>query len=173
MITSVLRYGLVMILLILLQVLIFNNIQFSGYINPYVYIMIILLLPAELPQWGLLVTAFLTGMAIDLFSGSPGMHASATVMAAFVRPYILGLISPRDGYDTGSSLSMANYGIKWFIIYSASVVFIHHLVLFYLEVFRFDEFFRTLLRVILSSFFTLAFIFLLEFFRKGKSGTRI
>jgi len=173
MINSVLRYSLVMILLILLQVLIFNNIQFSGYINPYVYIMIVLLLPTALPQWGVLITAFITGMAGDFFSGSPGMHASATVLAAFARPYILGLLSPRDGYETGSSLSMANYGIKWFIIYSASVVFIHHLVLFYLEVFRFDEFFRTLLRVILSSLFTLAFIFLLEFFRKGKSGTRI
>lgn len=173
MINSVIRYGFVSILLVMLQVLFFNNIQFSGYINPYVYIMIILLLPTELPQWVVLVAAFLTGLIIDFFSGSPGMHASATVMAAFVRPYILGLISPRDGYETGSSLSMANYGIKWFLIYSTSVVFLHHLVLFYLEVFRFDDFFRTFLRVILSSLFTLAFIFLLEYFRKGKSGTRI
>lgn len=173
MINSVLRYGFVMVLLIMLQVLLFNNIQFSGYINPYVYIMIILLLPTELPQWVVLVMAFITGLIIDFFSGSPGMHASATVLAAFTRPYILELISPRDGYETGSSLSMANYGIKWFFIYSTSIVFIHHLLLFYLEVFRFDDFFRTLLRVILSSFFTLAFIFLLEYFRKGKSKTRI
>ena len=173
MINSVLKYSFFIILIILFQVLILNNIRFSGYINPYIYIMIILLLPTELPQWGLLLTAFVTGLAIDFFSGSPGMHASATVLAAFARPHILGLISPRDGYETGSSLSMANYGIKWFLLYSASVVFLHHLVLFYLEVFRFDDFFRTLLRVILSSLFTLAFIFLLEYIRKGKSKTRI
>lgn len=173
MINSILKYGFVMILLILLQVLLFNNIQFSGYINPYVYIMIILLLPTELPQWVVLVIAFITGLVIDFFSGSPGMHASATLMAAFARPYVLGLIAPRDGYETGSSLSMANYGIKWFLIYSTSVVFLHHLVLFYLEVFRFDDFFRTLLRVILSSFFTLAFILLLEYLRKGKTGTKL
>ena len=51
MINSILRFGLIFILLILLQVLFFNNIQFSGYVNPYVYIMFILLLPVEIPSW--------------------------------------------------------------------------------------------------------------------------
>lgn len=168
MINSILRYLLITVILILLQVLLFNNIQFSGYVNPYIYIMIILLLPAVLPSWLLLIIAFFTGLTIDLFSGSPGMHASATLLAGFSRPYVLRLISPRDGYESGSDLSMETYGTRWFLVYTVIIVLIHHLTLFYLEVFRFADFFRTLLRVILSSAFTVGFIFLAEYYRRGR-----
>lgn len=168
MINSLLRFTFIFILLILLQLLLFNNIQFSGYINPYVYIMIILVLPSAIPSWLLLLISFSTGLIIDLFMGSPGMHTSATVMAGFCRPYVLTLISPRDGYESGSDLSMSAYGFSWYLTYTVIVVVIHHTVLFYLEVFSFSGFFRTLLRVILSSVFTIAFILLAEKYRKGR-----
>ena len=168
MINSILRFGLIFIILILLQVLLFNNIQFSGYVNPYIYVMMVLLLPAEMQAWLLLLISFFTGLTIDFFSGSPGMHASATLLAGFSRPYILRFISPRDGYESGSELSMATYGFRWFFIYTLTIVLIHHTALFYLEVFRFADFFRTMLRVLLSSTFTIAFILLAEFYRKRK-----
>jgi rod shape-determining protein MreD len=168
MINSIIRFGLFFILLILLQVLVFNNIQFSGYVNPYVYLMFILLLPVEIPSWLLLVLSFATGFIIDIFSGSPGMHSSATVLAGFVRPYILRVISPRDGYEPNADPSMLVYGFTWFLTYSFLMVIIHHTLLFYLEVFRFADFFRTMLRVLLSSLFSITFILLVEFYRKGK-----
>jgi rod shape-determining protein MreD len=168
MINSVLRFTLIFILLILLQLLLFNNIQFSGYINPYVYIIIILILPSAIPPWLLLLISFITGLTIDFFMGSPGMHTSATVLAGFCRPYVLDLIAPRDGYESGSDLSMSAYGFRWYLIYAVIIVVIHHTVLFYLEVFSFSGFFRTLLRVILSSVFTIAFILLVEKYRKGR-----
>lgn len=168
MINSVLRFGLIFILLILLQVLLFNNIQFSGYINPYIYILFILLLPVEIPSWLLLLISFATGLIIDFFSGSPGMHSSATVLAGFSRPYILRVIAPRDGYEAGSSPAMITYGFRWFLIYTSLIILVHHTALFYLEVFRFAEFFRTLLRVLLSSLFSITFILMIEFYRKGK-----
>jgi rod shape-determining protein MreD len=168
MINSVLRFGLIFILLLLLQLLVLNNIQFSGYVNPYVYILFILLLPVEIPSWLLLLISFATGLIIDFFSGSPGMHSSATVMAGFARPYVLRVIAPRDGYEAGSSPSMLAYGFRWFLSYTILIVLIHHTTLFYLEVFRFSEFFRTLLRVIISSLFTVSFILLIEFYRRGK-----
>jgi rod shape-determining protein MreD len=168
MINSILRFGLIFILLILLQVLLLNNIQFSGYINPYVYVMFILLLPVEVPSWLLLLLSFATGLIMDFFSGSPGMHSSATVLAGFVRPYILRIISPRDGYEPGSDLSMLTYGFRWFLIYTLLIVLVHHTALFYLEVFRFVDFFRTMLRVLLSSLFSITFILLIEYYRRGK-----
>lgn len=168
MINSVLRFSLIFILLILLQVLLFNNIEFSGYVNPYVYIMFILLLPFEIPSWLLLLISFFTGLIIDFFSGTPGMHTSATVAAGFVRPYVLRLISPRDGYETGSDPSMMVYGFSWFILYALIIVLVHHFVLFYIEVFRFTDFFRTLFRVMLSSAFSISFILLLEYARRGR-----
>ncbi|NLV19024.1 MAG: rod shape-determining protein MreD [Bacteroidetes bacterium] len=166
MINTIIKYSLLFILLILLQVLLFNNIQFSGYVNPYVYIMFILLLPFETPSWLLLFLSFLTGFIVDLFTGTPGMHSSATVVAGFVRPFVLRITSPRDGYEAGSYPSMMLYGFKWFIIYTLTVVFIHHTALFFLEVFRFTGFLTTLLRIFLSSLFTVTFILLLEFVRK-------
>jgi rod shape-determining protein MreD len=168
MINTILRFGIIAILLILLQVLVLNNIQFSGYINPYVYIMIILLLPSITPSWLVLVISFTAGFIVDLFSGSPGMHASATLVAGFTRPLVLRIISPRDGYESGSDLSMAAYGFRWFFIYAATIVLIHHTMLFFLEVFRFADFFRTILRILLSSIFTLGFILLIEYYRKGR-----
>ena len=168
MINSILRFGLIFILLILLQVLLLNNIQFSGYINPYVYLMFILLLPIEIPSWLLLLLSFATGLIIDFFSGSPGMHTSATVLAGFVRPYILRIVSPKDGYESGSDPSMMIYGFRWFFLYALLMVLVHHTTLFYLEIFRFADFFRTILRVLLSTMFSMTFILLIEFYRRGK-----
>jgi len=168
MINSILRYTIIFIVLILLQVLLFNNIQFSGYVNPYVYVMLILLLPVEISSWVLLFVSFFTGLTVDFFSGTLGMHAGATVAAGFVRPYILRFISPRDGYEAGAKPSMMIYGFRWFMLYTILIVVIHHFILFYLEVFRFADFFRTFLRVILSSLFSVTFILLAEYFRKGR-----
>jgi len=168
MINSILRFGLIFILLILSQVLLFSNIQFSGYINPYVYVMFILLLPIEIPSWLLLILSFAIGLIMDFFSGSPGMHSSASLLAGFVRPYVLRSVSPRDGYEPNSDPSMITYGFRWFLIYTLLIVLVHHTALFYLEVFRFTDFFRTMLRVLLSSFFTIVFIILIEFYRRGK-----
>jgi len=168
MINSILRYGLIFIMLMLFQVLVFNNIQFSGYVNPYIYIMFILLLPVELPSWLLLLLSFATGLIMDFFSGSPGMHTSATVFAGFIRPYVLRIISPRDGYEVNAEPSMFFYGFQWFLSYTVLIVLVHHTTLFYLEVFRFADFFRTMLRVLLSSLFSITFILLFELYRRGK-----
>jgi rod shape-determining protein MreD len=168
MINSIIRYTVIFFILILLQVLLFNNIQFSGYINPYVYIMLILLLPVEISPWLLLLISFFTGLTIDFFTGTPGMHASATVLSGFLRPYILRLISPRDGYEPGATPSMEIYGFRWFLFYTIIIVLIHHFALFYLEVFRFADFFRTLIRVLFSSFFSIIFILLAEYYRRGR-----
>lgn len=168
MINRILRYTLIFVLLFLLQLFLFNNIQFSGYVNPYVYILFILLLPVDIPAWLLLIISFFTGLIIDLMMGTPGMHTSATVLAGFARPYVLRLISPREGYETGSGPSMFVYGFKWFLLYTIFIVLIHHTFLFYIEVFRLSEFFNTFLRVLLSSLFSVTFILLLEYIRRGK-----
>ncbi|MCB2194486.1 MAG: rod shape-determining protein MreD [Bacteroidetes bacterium] len=158
------RYILSFVLLVFLQVFILNNIQFSGYINPYIYILFILILPFETPKWLLLVLAFILGITIDLFSGTLGMHSSATVIMAFVRPYVLKVISPRDGYESETLPQLRYYGVNWFLKYSVILVFIHHLFLFYIEVFRFSHFFTTFVRVILSSIFTILLVLISQYF---------
>ena len=148
------------IFIILLQVLILNNIEFSGFINPYLYLLFILLLPFETPKWVLLIVAFILGLTIDIFSNTLGMHAFATVAIAFLRPYILKIFSPREGYESGMRPGLQTFGWEWLLKYSVIMVFIHHFILFYIETFKFQMFFSTLLRVILSTIFTVILIIL-------------
>ena len=151
------------IFLILFQVLILNNIQFNGYINPYLYIYFILLLPFETPRWLLLLSAFLLGLSIDAFTNTFGLNAAACVLMAFLRPFVISAISTGTEFMIGHSPSLKNQGFKWFAYYSITLILIHHFSLFYLEIFRFSEFFQTLLRVLLSSAFTLLLVFLAEY----------
>jgi rod shape-determining protein MreD len=146
------------------QVLIFNNIEIGGYINPYIYILFIILLPFETPAWITLSLAFLMGLLVDIFSETLGMHTSATVFMAFLRPYILSYFAPRDGYESGSYPRIFYYGLPWFIKYATLMVFTHHLFLFYVEMFKFQDFFATLLRVILSTLFSSILIIISQYF---------
>ena len=152
------------ILLVLVQVFIFNNIEISGYINPYIYILFIILLPFETPAWLALVLGFLLGFSIDIFTETLGMHTAACVFMAFIRPYVLSNFAPRDGYESGSFPRIFYYGLPWFIKYATILVFAHHLVLFYLEMFSFSDFFATFLRVLLSTLFSSFLIILSQYF---------
>lgn len=163
--TGVLRYSGMFLILMILQLLIFNNIEFSGYVNPYIYVMFILVLPVAIPSWILLILAFLTGFVIDLFSGTIGVHSFATVMAGFVRPWVLSLNVTAEASEPDMSPSSYRSGLRWFMIYVVTVVFIHHLALFFVEVFSFRYFFHTLLRVLLSTAVTTFFIVLIDFIR--------
>ncbi len=149
--------------LVLFQVLVLDNIQLGGYLIPYMYVLFILLMPFETPGWLLLVSAFFLGFSIDLFEHTPGVHASATVFMAFLRPSVLKIISPREGYEPNSYPRIHYYGISWFLQYSAILVFSHHLFLFYIEVFAFSGFFNTFFRIILSSIFSIGLIILSQF----------
>lgn len=162
MLNDILKYTGIFILLLLIQILVMNNIGFSGYVNPYVYILFILLLPLQMPAWLLLIIAFFTGLSVDMFAATAGLHTAATVLAAFVRPYILSVIAPRDGYEQGDESGIKENGFRWFLLYAGLMVFIHHFALFYIEVFRFKHFFLTFARVILSSLFSILFIVLIQ-----------
>jgi rod shape-determining protein MreD len=150
--------------LVFLQVLVFDNMQFSGYVNPYIYILFILLLRFETQKWILLLLAFSLGITIDILSSTPGIHAIATLVMAFCRPYLLVYIAPRNGYEDFVPPRIENYGFGWFLRYTFLMVFIHHMILFYVEAFSFDNFFHTFLRVVLSAFFSITFIVLSQFF---------
>jgi len=151
------------IVLIIIQVFLLNKIQVSGYINPYIYILFILLLPIDIPKWQLLILSFLIGLCIDLFSGQLGVHAAATVFMGYLRPRVITLVGTMEDADPGLEPNLGNFGLLWFVAYASILVFMHHLVLFYIEVFRMSEFFSTLLRILISTLITLTLIIILEF----------
>jgi len=152
------------LVVILFQVLLMDNVMINGYMVPYVYLLFILLMPFETPRWIQLLSGFMLGIGIDLFENTLGMHTAATVLIAFVRPYLLNLLAPRDGYEPETFPRIHYYGFLWFLKYTLIIVVIHHLMLFYLEVFQLKEFFSTLLRVILSSILSASTIILSQYF---------
>lgn len=144
--------------LILLQVVVLNHVQWNGYVNPYIYILFIMMLPLETQKWAVLMMGFGTGLIIDMFGNSSGLHAAATTLLAFARPGVLKLIAPRDGYEPDTSFTPQKLGIKWFIAYVVILTVIHHFFYFYLEVFRMDEFFLTFFKALLNSVITIVII---------------
>jgi hypothetical protein len=156
------------VILILIQGLVLNRILFSGYINPYIYILFILLLPFDTPKWILLVSAFFLGLCMDMFSNTPGMHAAASVLIAFLRPKWLGVIIQREDIEIRDEPGIRKLGLVRFVVYASVLVLIHHSFLFFIEVFRLDEFFSTLFRAFLSSIFTMLLMILsLYLFKKS------
>ncbi len=168
MLNEIIRNIIRFILLVAVQVLIINNIELGRFINPFLYILFIIILPFETPKWLVLLSAFLIGITVDMFTDTGGMHAAACVFMGYIRPGILKLFSPRDGYEFGTQPTVQYLGIPWFLSYAGILVFAHHLILFYIEIFRFSEFFSTLLRVIISSIFTLLLVIVTQylFYRK-------
>jgi len=161
------------LLLFILQIYIFNNIELLGYLNPYVYILFILLLPLETPQTLLLALAFFMGFSIDYFSNTIGINMAACVLVAYLRPGLIRVLSQKSELDPGMKIGIRDFGFRWFFIYTSVLVIIHHLVLFYLEVFRFNEFFDTLKRSLFSALFTIILIIISQYlFFKPKKQKR-
>lgn len=168
MIKSSFKYFAIFVLFTALQVLVFNKIQISGFINPYIYIFFIMILPIEIAGWALLLLGMLSGFSIDFFTNTIGMHTSATLLLAFVRPYVLTSISPREGFDSTTTPSAGQYGMLWFLKYTIIMVLIHHLALFMVEVWSFNHFISTLFRWVVSSFFSILLIIVAELFNYNK-----
>ncbi len=160
---QILKNTLRFVVLVFIQVAILNNIQISGFINPYVYVLFILLLPFETPNWVLLVLSFFIGLSVDVFSNTLGMHASASVFMAYLRPYILNYLSVRDGYEQGTRPGVFHYGFAWFFKYCIVLVLAHHSFLFFIEVFSFSNLSETIVRIIFSAFFTLTLLMTSQF----------
>lgn len=152
------KYIIMFIVLVLVQVLILNNIQFSGLINPYVYILFILLLPFNIPGYFLLLLSFLVGISVDIFSNTPGLNASASVLLGFIRPGLARLITSRELIEKGGMPSLKQIGTASFLKYVTIAVFIHHFFLFSIESFSISDFPETLLRIALSSVFSIVII---------------
>ncbi|HNS18628.1 MAG TPA: rod shape-determining protein MreD [Bacteroidales bacterium] len=157
------------VVLVLIQVFILNNINFRGYLDPYLYVLFILLLPFETPGWMLLLSSFLIGFFVDLFSHTLGMNAAASVFMAFMRPTVLRLLSTGRDYDTSLPPGISGQGFQWFLLYSLILIFLHHLVLFQLEAFGFHDFPATLYRILVNTVFTTLLVLLSQFlFMKRK-----
>jgi rod shape-determining protein MreD len=171
MLSELMRHAIRFIGLILVQGLILKNLEAGYLINPFLYVLFILSLPFELPPWIGLLLSFALGFFVDVFYGTMGMHMAACTMMGWARPAILKFMNPRDGYEFGMQPTIQDMGRMWFISYAAILIFVHHFVLFYLEIFSFREVWLTFVRVTVSTAATLLLVIITQFlfYRKRES----
>jgi hypothetical protein len=151
-------------LLLAAQLIIFNNINLFGYINPFPYILFIILFPVNGNKQLLVITSFLLGITMDLFSNSGGVHTTACLILAYARPSIFkfsfGVSYEYQTIKINDSLTSERFS---FLLVS---VVIHHFTLFILEVFQLSFLWDILLRTIIGTLFTLLICILLIYIFK-------
>lgn len=153
--------GLRFVFLLLLQALVFQNVQL-GKSSIYIYTIFLILLPLELLQAAALVIAFLYGLLIDMFSDMDGLHAAVSVWIIAWRPIVCGFLEPRGGYQIGQTLTRHSLGIRWFLKYSAVMVANHTFFIVLLEDLSFSwiGIVRFLLSFLLSWFLVILYQFI-------------
>jgi rod shape-determining protein MreD len=144
------------------QVLIFSNIKFSPFVNVYVYPLFILLLPFDTPRWLLLLLGFITGLSLDFFLGSLGMHAAGCLLIAYLRPALISIITPK-GADFEVEPNIHLQGATWFLVYCGLATLIHHTCYFMIESWTFYNPLIAVLRIALSSAFSVLFMIIFLF----------
>lgn len=152
------------IILVTLQVLVFNKINFFGYLDPFPYVLFVLLYPVNSNKNLLLLSSFLTGLTLDMFGDTGGIHATACLILAYIRPTIFkfsfGLSYEYQTIKISEKISSER------IIFIILAVFIHHFIIYFLELLRFglflDIFLRTLFNTIFTTFICILTIYLIK-----------
>lgn len=155
------------ILLILIQVLILSHFDVFGYINPYIYPLLIILLPFNINSIQKLFLAFILGICIDFFEDSGGIHAAATLVIAYLRPLFL-----RNAFGLSydyQTLKFYDAPFKSRFVYVSFTILVHHVVLFSLEIFSVNHLLYLLEKIVYSSIFSVLLILItLNLIRKKR-----
>lgn len=156
------------IMLVFAQILVLSHINFLGYINPYIYILFIVLFPVKNNRMVFLLLSFLLGITIDMFLDSGGMHAAACVTIAFIRPAVLKFCFGAVYEHQTIKFNQVEFGAK--LTYISILTVLHHLILFLFEVFNFSKIILVLQKTLFSSIFTIILCVLVTiiFSRKTK-----
>ena len=165
---DVIKYIILFIGLILVQIIVLNNVLFFGYLNPLLYILFVIIYPLKRDRGLFLLLSFLLGLCIDFFVNSGGINAAAILFIAYIRlPLLKGLLNkseidfPVFNIDKLPFLKLLSY--------IAILTFTHHFIVYSLEYFKMNAIITIFSRTFLTSIFTIILIiFSLLLMNKGK-----
>lgn len=165
---EILTTSLLFLLYLVLQILLVRNLVLFDYAFCFVYIACILLLPNDINLTWLLVIAFITGIIVDTFYNTLGMHAAATVLMAYCRPLVVRTqIDTISGMESRLEFSLQELGTGVFFRYVFILALIHHTALFFIEASSLTLLIPTLIRVVASTLFTTVSVVLIQFFTRN------
>jgi len=141
------------VLLVLVQVLVFNQLNFFGFINPMVYILFLYWYPVKENRAAFIGLSFVLGLSIDFFSDSMALHAASTVTIAYIRPaimrFVFGVNIEFQSFRLGNSTKAQQ------ITFLALLIIVHHMVFFTLEIFSIANVLLILKKVLATGLATL------------------
>ncbi len=158
---------LLFVLYLALQILLTRNIVLFDYAFCFIYIACVLLLPNEISLTWLLLIAFATGIVVDTFYNTLGMHTAATVLMAYCRPLIVRAQIDVPGLESRIEFSLQELGVGTFFRYVFVLTLIHHSALFFIEASSLTLLVPTLIRVGASTLLTTVSIVLIQFFTRN------
>lgn len=156
------------VILLAVQVLFLDNIHFLDVFIPLIYIYAILRLPSSMSGYTILIISFLTGLIVDIFSNTPGMHTAATTLMGFLRYSILRLFVLKEDFSS-RNVDISWLGISVYWKYCLILILIHHITLFILEYFTVLNFGELLIKIPACAFLSMVFILLMEYINVGKN----
>ncbi|WP_298503733.1 rod shape-determining protein MreD [uncultured Maribacter sp.] len=140
-------------LLVLVQVIVFNRLNFFGFINPMVYILFLYWFPIKENRVAFIGLSFLLGLSIDFFSDTMAFHAAATATIAYLRPaimrFVFGINLEFQSFKLGNATKAQQ------ITFLALLIIVHHFVFFTLEIFSFSNMLLILKKVFATGLATL------------------
>lgn len=149
---------------ILVQVYILNKIpHLHRFITPYIYFLFLLWLPFTISRFGLLVIGFITGLTLDYFTMTPGLHAAACTLIAYARPFVINVLTPKDSTEfnyrepSPKAMQWAPYTVYVFIL-----TLLHHGYMVLLEWLDVGNFLDFIIKVIATTGISMLLIFVVE-----------
>lgn len=161
--TSIIAQVFYFVIYLVLQVVLMQNVVLFDVAFCFLYVGFLLMLPFDSGPVRLMLMGLLLGLCVDIFYNSFGIHAAASVFIMYLRPYVVSVLAPRGGYEPGMTPKLKVMGLEWFTVYSLILIFLHHLVLFFVEAGGFGMFMYTLLKVVASTVFTFVVILIIQY----------
>lgn len=149
-------------LLLLLQVLVFNHVHIFGYATPMPYVFFLLILPMATPRWLYVAAGFALGLCTDLFTNTPGVAAGAACLAGLATPPVLRVFAPGDNDDDTFEPSVRSMKWSGFLKYAFTIVILHCTAFFILENFSFANWQPLLANILGSTLLTTLFVAAME-----------
>ncbi len=159
---TTIKYILLSIIMVLLQVIVFNKIHLFNVAIPLVFIYVIVRLPLSLSTVWALTVSFLLGLAVDIFSNTPGMNALSCTILAFVRKPVLSLYVPHSNDYLADIPSSNSFGLSLFIRYTLTLTLIYCISLFIIESFTLFDITYLILRIVCSTLLTFILILCID-----------
>lgn len=146
---------------VFLQVLLVNNLHFLGIVNPCIYILFLLALPASVGKLWQLLIGFGVGLVIDVFTNSPGVHTASCTALMLLRPYLLSWMVQEEERLVGTlNANSLTWGV--YIRYVAEMTLVHHTLVFALQAFTWHAAWLTLIQIVVSSLVTISLLLFWE-----------